>query len=227
MEARYITSMWNCLTDMESNCLDIASNTICVNIISTMFFSVRYHIWHINRLCLVYKTHFSWFFEWTTPTVYECAFLNFAVYRVFRQFHHRNLIQSSNIYLKHSSRVSICSTTVSLYIISVCGHINIPEDQAKWIWWHHFLIWYQKYSEEVLRKLQHNLWGSILGFLNLDKYSRVWENSLFVAHCPDTFELDIFNCPTWSGSDIPSLKMSILGLDIFACSELFYTVWDQ
>ena len=153
-----------------------------------MFSPLRYHIWHISRLCLVSKTHFSWFVEWTTTIVYERAFVNFAIYRVFRQYHHRNLIQSSNIYLEHSSRVSICSTTVAQCIISVCGCLNISKDQVKWIWWHHFLIWYQEYSEEVLRKLQHNLWCSILSFLNLDKYSRVWENSLFVVCCPDTLK---------------------------------------
>jgi len=42
--------------------------------------------------------------------------------------------------------------------------------------------------KEVPLKLQHNLWGSILSFLNLDKYSKVWENSSFVAHCPNTLE---------------------------------------
>ena len=120
--------------------------------------------------------------------MYERAFVNFAIYRVFRQYHHRSLIQSCNIYLEHSSRVSICSTTVAQCIISVCGCLNISKDQVKWIWWHHFLIWYQEYSEEVLRKQQHNVWCSILSFLNLDKYSRVWENSLFVVCCPDTLK---------------------------------------
>ena len=45
-----------------------------------------------------------------------------------------------------------------------------------------------KYSEQVLQKQYHNLWSSKLGSLNLDKYSRLRENSLFELPGTDNME---------------------------------------
>ncbi len=63
--------------------------------------------------------------------VYECAFLNLAIYRVFSSFHDGYLIQSTKIYLEHTWRVSIYNTTVALTIISVSGQLSTHEYQVK------------------------------------------------------------------------------------------------
>ena len=59
---------------------------------------LRYDICNMSRPCLVSKIHFLGIYGWAKPTDYECAFLNLAIYRVFQHLHHRNLIQSTEIY---------------------------------------------------------------------------------------------------------------------------------
>ena len=109
----------------------IASKRICLNIICTLFFTFRYHIWHKSRSSPVSKIHLTRISGCANPMVYECAFLNLAIYTVFSTFHHRNLIQSIKIYLEHTWRVSIYNITVALIIISVRGHLSTREYQVK------------------------------------------------------------------------------------------------
>jgi hypothetical protein len=83
----------------------IFSNTICLNIMCSVFSSLRYNTGHKGGVCLVSNTQFSRIYDWAEEAVHECEMLNVAICRVFRQLHHRNLVCSAKIYWGHSSRV--------------------------------------------------------------------------------------------------------------------------
>ena len=55
--------------------------------------------------------------------------LDFANYRVFREFQHRNITASSHIYLVYGLRVPSCGVPVSVTIILMGGHLSIQNDQ--------------------------------------------------------------------------------------------------
>jgi len=67
---------------------------------------------------------------------------NFADYRIFQLFVHRNLRALSNIYSVHGLRVSLSTVSVVIARKHMGGFLDIQKHQNKTNWWHHFLIWW-------------------------------------------------------------------------------------